>query len=111
VSADDLYSAANAMLSLVDVSTWVVMVPKTLYHSAEEFIGMVMRAAQGMKMPMRSPQVITIPDDRQSTYVNNLDELLSQVLPQLVVCFATNNRSDRYSAIKKICCVDRAGMQ
>lgn len=102
--------AANPMLSLVDVMTWVVMVPQNLYASAADFIGLVMRAARGMCLDMKDPHVVNMPDDKQATYVNQLEDLLSNHNPQLVVCIVSNNRGDRYSAIKKKCSVDRAGV-
>lgn len=37
-----------------------------------------------------------------------LDEVISHMSPQLIMCIVPNNRSDRYAAIKKKCCVDRA---
>jgi hypothetical protein len=50
-----------------------------------------------------------IPDDRSSTYVEALEQVISGRDPQLIMCVVTNNRSDRYASIKKKCCVDRAG--
>jgi aubergine-like protein len=97
------------MLRLVDVATWVVMVPRNLYGNAQEFIRQVIQAAKGMQMNMEEPYVIDLPDDKQATYVNELEELLSREKPQLVVCIVSSNRGDRYSAIKKKCSVDRAG--
>ncbi|KAF4530187.1 hypothetical protein B566_EDAN001446 [Ephemera danica] len=99
---------ANPMLSLVEVHEWVVMVPKSLYEPAAGFVTKVICAAKGMHMVMCEPLVVTIPDDRQATYINSLEQLLSKQHPQLVVCIASNNRGDRYGAIKKLCCVDRA---
>jgi hypothetical protein len=50
-----------------------------------------------------------ISDDRASSFVEALEQVISARDPQLVMCIVTNNRLDRYSAIKKKCCVDRAG--
>jgi aubergine-like protein len=100
---------ANAMLSIANMKNWVVMVPHQLGRDAQNFIQLVMRAARGMCMQMSEPRVHQMQDDRQGTYVNQLEQVLSHFNPQLVVCCVTNNRADRYSAIKKKCCVDRAG--
>jgi len=50
-----------------------------------------------------------IPDDRAGTYVEGLEKVISGKDPRLIMCVIPNNRLDRYSAIKKKCCVDRAG--
>jgi hypothetical protein len=49
-------------------------------------------------------------NDRSSTYVEALERVIAHRNPQLIMCIVTNNRSDRYSAIKKKCCVDRPGI-
>lgn len=56
---------------------------------------------------MDQPTVQTIRDDRPGTYSEALERILSKTVPQMVLCVVSNNRSDRYSAIKKKCCVDR----
>lgn len=56
---------------------------------------------------MRQPTTHFIRDDRPGTYSEQLEQVLSKRIPQLIFCVVSNNRSDRYSAIKKKCCVDR----
>lgn len=56
---------------------------------------------------MERPKIHSIRDDRPGTYSETLEHILSKKIPQLVFCVVSNNRSDRYSAIKKKCCVDR----
>lgn len=48
-----------------------------------------------------------IPNDRIESYSKSLDEFLN-LDPQLVFCVVPNNRADRYSAIKKKCCIGRS---
>jgi hypothetical protein len=50
-----------------------------------------------------------IENDYIASYVRALDEVISSKDPQLIMCIVTNNRLDCYSAIKKKCCVERAG--
>jgi aubergine-like protein len=97
------------MLVAASVNNWVVFVPKAMYRETGAFIELVQRAAKGMNMLMDDPTVIQLDDDRLTTYINTLGEFLSTQRPQLVVCCVSNNKADRYSAIKKICCVDRPG--
>jgi hypothetical protein len=50
-----------------------------------------------------------IQDDRPSSYIEALEKVISVKNPQLIMCIVQNNRVDRYSAIKKYCCLNRAG--
>jgi hypothetical protein len=60
-------------------------------------------------MVLDDPCIEVIANDNISTYVNTIDTILSRKFPEILFCFVTNNRGDRYNAIKKRCCVDRNG--
>lgn len=49
---------------------------------------------------------ITLTDDRQHTYSDAINACLNQD-PQLLMVVVPNNNADRYSNIKKKCCVER----
>lgn len=48
---------------------------------------------------------VMIQDDRPLTYVQELKKCVNQN-PQLIMCVVSNNNADRYSNIKKTCCID-----
>lgn len=50
---------------------------------------------------------VNVPDDRTTTLSNALARECQQN-PQLVLVAVSNNQSDRYSTIKKVCCVQNA---
>lgn len=66
-----------------------------------------MRVSHGLAFPIQRPRLHLLRDDKSSTYAENLEYVLSKYNPELVFCVVSNNRSDRYTAIKKKCCVDR----
>lgn len=66
-----------------------------------------MKVSAGIQFNVKQPDTQYIRDDRPGTYSQMLERILSKRIPQLVFCIVSNNRSDRYSAIKKKCCVDR----
>lgn len=66
-----------------------------------------MKVSAGISFDVKQPTTQIIRDDRPGTYSETLEQILSKNIPQLVFCVVSNNRSDRYSAIKKKCCVDR----
>jgi len=60
-----------------------------------------------MNFLINQPTIHYISDDEPNTYREELEQILSKNIPQLIFCIVSNNRSDRYAAIKKKCCVDR----
>lgn len=66
-----------------------------------------MRVSAGLGFVIKPPNVREINDDRGDSYVREIENLMSKVTLQLIFCVVPNNRSERYSAIKKLCCCDR----
>ncbi|EAT40149.1 AAEL008076-PA, partial [Aedes aegypti] len=97
----------NPMLSTVRLDHWYIIVPSRAQREANEFLGCLMQAAQGMRFDVKRCEFVTIPDDSPGTYVRMLDNVVNKD-PQLIMCVVTNQKADRYTAIKKKCCVDRA---
>ena len=60
-----------------------------------------------MRFRVDDPRVVELPNDRSSSYTEMLEKIMSSSNPRLVMCIVPNNALDRYSAIKKKCCVDR----
>lgn len=50
---------------------------------------------------------VDISDDRPSSYLGGLDTAIS-LNPNFILCCVSNNKADRYAAIKKKCYVDKA---
>lgn len=73
----------------------------------QNFVDTLLRVSNGISFLVNQPQIFYTRDDRASSYSEFLENILSKHAPQLVFCVVSNNRIDRYSAIKKKCCVDR----
>ncbi|XP_011630854.1 piwi-like protein Siwi [Pogonomyrmex barbatus] len=86
---------------------WVLVVTERDKHAVSPFITSLNKVTKGLSFHVENPKIHSIRDDRPSTYNETLEYILSKQIPQLVFCVVSNNRSDRYSAIKKKCCVDR----
>lgn len=87
--------------------TWVLIITERDQHALKKFLDTLTKVSIGVSFRVEPPKVHTIRDDRPGTYSDTLERILSKEIPQLVFCVVSNNRSDRYSAIKKKCCVDR----
>lgn len=56
-------------------------------------------------MQVSDATVLEIPNDRTDTYLNAIRQQIGSHL-QLVVTIFPTSRDDRYSALKKLCCID-----
>ncbi|XP_050489341.1 piwi-like protein Siwi isoform X1 [Bombus huntii] len=86
---------------------WAVIYAHKIKDDVQNFVHLIKTAASGMGSSISQPKYYEITDERSSAYPDFLENILGRVKPELVLCVVPNNRSDRYSAIKKKCIVDR----
>ena len=77
------------------------------FLTLQSFVGSLIRVARAMKFEIGQPQVYDMRDDSPTSFAETLDRVCSEMNPVLIFCVVSNNRLDRYAAIKKRCCVDR----
>ncbi|XP_018333348.1 piwi-like protein Siwi [Agrilus planipennis] len=100
---------SSPMLHTPNMDLWYVVCPNRLTHSAKSFVQNVIKVASGMQWRLPMPKLQEIQDDRPGSYLSALESIMSSGnKPTLIMCIASNNKADRYAAIKKKCCVDRA---
>lgn len=99
---------SRPMLELSDCREWVIITPQRFKQSAEKFAQSLNRCASGMSWHLPRPKIYDIRDDRPGPYLETLDMVINKHNPNLIMCVVSNNKADRYSAIKKKCCVDKA---
>lgn len=91
-----------------EVHGWVIISPYRCLRSTENFAQMLKRASDGMHWNLPRPKIQEIRDDRPGTYLEALERVISSYRPSMVMCVVTNNKADRYAAIKKKCSVEKA---
>lgn len=96
---------SSPMLGVVHLQKWVLICPSRCVQSAQKFVGMLRKAGEGMGWNLAQPKLHEIRDDRPATYMEALS-LVSSWGPVLIMCVVTNNKADRYAAIKKKCHCD-----
>ncbi|KRT81648.1 hypothetical protein AMK59_5055 [Oryctes borbonicus] len=87
---------------------WAIITPQRLKPAAERFAQSLHKCAQGMQWSIPTPSIFDLRDDRPGPYLEMLDNVIGKCNPSLILCVVSNNKADRYSAIKKKCCVDKA---
>lgn len=97
----------NPMYASVPLVNWYVVMTRGSEQLINDFIQCLKQASKGMRFQVEDPQRVSIPNDSPAVYVENLNQVI-QKDPQLIMCLVSNDKADRYAAIKKKCCVERA---
>ncbi|XP_046554739.1 LOW QUALITY PROTEIN: piwi-like protein Ago3 [Haliotis rubra] len=95
----------SEVLVAVDLRNWIVLYTKKDTPRATEYIQMMKRVCPQMGIQIQEPLRRDLKDDRTETFVRNLRESVNPRV-QMVVVICPTSRDDRYSAIKKFCCVE-----
>ncbi|XP_015122024.1 piwi-like protein Siwi [Diachasma alloeum] len=95
----------NSLLLTTPLRQWVVIVPERNSRDARGFCQAISRSTKNFNV--QEPQYFEIRNDRAESYTMCIEQVLSKVSPQLVMCILAKNRADTYAAIKKKCCIDR----
>ncbi|XP_068617933.1 piwi-like protein Ago3 [Battus philenor] len=95
----------NAVMQAVDIVRWVVLFTDRDKNVTTNFIETMKRCCRPMGINIANPELIRLVNDRTDSYVMALRKCITSTL-QLVVAICPTPRDDRYSAIKKICCVE-----
>jgi aubergine len=97
----------NQMFQVTPLKRWAFIYPKRCARESEEFLNLMKQVANGMHYDMADPKSVEMPDDRTPTYVAHIEQVMSKD-PKLIMIVVPNNAGDRYAAIKKLTCVNRA---
>ncbi|XP_054711719.1 piwi-like protein Ago3 [Uloborus diversus] len=95
----------NCVLVPVNLDNWVIVFTKRDTPRVMEFTKMLKNCAPAMGIQVRDPIKIEILNDRTETYCSALKEAVNPTIQIVVIIFPTP-RDDRYSAIKKLCCIE-----
>ncbi|XP_025268827.1 piwi-like protein Siwi [Camponotus floridanus] len=95
------------LFNTVHLKQWIVIANQRDDQSVKKFLANLSTVSNGISFRFEYPQIHYLRDDKSSVYAEILEHILSRSTPDLVFCVVSNNRVDRYAAIKKKCCVDR----
>ncbi|XP_064633620.1 piwi-like protein 1 [Lineus longissimus] len=94
------------VISAVDIVNWMVLSTQRDSPKANDFIKMMKQIGPSIGINIRDPHQIHLKDDRVDTYLRSIKENLNNTVQCVVTIFPTK-RDDRYSAVKKLCCVEQ----
>jgi len=99
-------STSNQMLTAVDLKKWNVVYVTKNEAVAQNFVSLMTKLAPKMGMRVAQPDLTPLPNDRTETYLKAIRDVVNPSV-QIVVTIMPTPRDDRYSAVKKLCCVEK----
>nr|XP_054773093.1 piwi-like protein 2 [Lytechinus pictus] len=89
----------------VPLKNWLVVFTRRDASKAAEFIQMMKQVGPQMGINVDHPSMVELQDDRTQSYTNMVKKSINPQL-QLVIAIFPTSRDDRYSAFKKLCCIE-----
>ncbi|XP_063984569.1 piwi-like protein 1 [Diachasmimorpha longicaudata] len=98
-------ATTNPLLRSDGMKNWFICFTERDQRVADEFIKMLKRVGGTMKMDIGNPQKVALRNDTTQSYVQEIRKAINPEL-EMIVAIVPTVRLDRYSAIKKVCCVE-----
>lgn len=95
----------NSVITPVDLQHWLVICTRRDQQQAADFINCMKEVCPKMGIKIGQPIICAIQDDRTQTYLANIRDAINPQLQMVVAIFPTS-RDDRYSAFKRLCCIE-----
>ncbi|XP_033236662.1 protein argonaute-3 isoform X1 [Drosophila pseudoobscura] len=95
----------NEMLEAIHLNNWIIIHFKTDLRAAISLLDNMKQCCRPLGMNISKPKIISLDHDRINEFIDALRRNIVMET-QIVVCICPNSRDDRYSAIKKICCLE-----
>ena len=93
------------VLTPVHLENWLLCFTRRDTGKARQFFNKLVEVTRKLGIRVSQPHYVELHDDRSTTYKDAIASNINQRM-QLVVCIFPTSRDDRYSALKKLCCVD-----
>lgn len=94
----------KGMFLSIPLKNWAIIFPKRSSRETNGFLDSLKQTSRTLQYSMSAPNLYEIPDDRSETFLSAIESILKND-PSLIMIVVPNNRSDRYTAIKRKCCV------
>eukprot|EP00731_Ephydatia_muelleri_P025692 Em0017g775a len=93
------------VISAVSLLDWAVLFVRKDQGKAADFVNMLSKVCPPIGMEVQEPKMVEVINDRTESYLRALRELIAPRLQMVMIVFPTS-RDDRYSAVKKLCCIE-----
>jgi len=96
----------NPVLTSVPLAKWAIFFVNRSADTAKEFCKVLQQQGPKMGLKIANPKVVALPNDRTDTYLKAIREVIDPSV-QMVLTIVPAQKADRYSAIKKLCCLEK----
>ncbi|XP_035744235.1 piwi-like protein Ago3 [Vespa mandarinia] len=96
----------NHALRAPNLKNWYIFYSQRDTKYATAFIKTLLNISLNLGLQISIPHEVSLKDDRTDTYLRKLRYIINDDVEMVVIVFPTN-RTDRYSAVKKFCCVEK----
>jgi len=91
---------STSMYKTVECVRWIFLYPEDMENESLKFLAALIEAGKAMNYTIAKPLHKSIQDDRQQTYVREIDAI-AQKKPRFILIALPTNRADRYSSVKQ----------
>lgn len=88
------------------LSRWYIFYCQQDTKYTTGFIKMLLDISKNLGLTINTPREVSLRNDRIDSYLCELRNVINNGIEMVVIVFPSN-RTDRYSAIKKLCCVEK----
>ncbi|XP_037960636.1 protein aubergine-like [Teleopsis dalmanni] len=96
----------SSMFCNAEISRWQVILPSRCCRETKLFVQMCIKVARNMGLALATPKYIEMDDDRNNSYTTAVEMATSED-PQILMIVIQQPNEEKYSVIKKKCCIDR----
>ncbi|XP_065830472.1 piwi-like protein 2 [Oscarella lobularis] len=96
----------GGMLVPVNLQNWLLVFANNDQNRAVEFLRAMQEVCPPMGMKVKEPTMLGVNDERTDSYVRAIRDHVNG-RTQCVVIIVPTSRDDRYSAIKRLCCIEK----
>nr|XP_039251037.1 piwi-like protein 1 [Styela clava] len=93
------------VLRSVPIKHWIIVFTARDATKSKDFVRKFEEVSRKIGMQIQPPRYIELRDDRSDAFKHAISGAVNPSL-QLVVCIFPTSRDDRYSAVKRLCCVE-----
>jgi len=97
---------SNLVLTSVPLQKWAIFYLERNKAIVQNFCNIMQKQGRQMGFSIGKPKPISLPNERTDTYLNEIKKIIQPDV-QLIVAVVPQVKSDRYAAIKKLCCVEK----
>ncbi|XP_014222980.1 piwi-like protein Ago3 isoform X2 [Trichogramma pretiosum] len=99
-------ATSSKVLRTPNMQKWAIICTQRNKRNCDDFVETLKGICQKINIRIGEPITNFLRDDNLETYVSKLREILSKNTLEMVVIIFPTMRQDKYSAVKKICCVE-----